>query len=410
MKRIIATSIVFIATSTWATNGGNLIGISPSSQGLGGTGIANYTTGADALFKNPSLLTALPGADGSVTGEVYGTLFKQNGSVEPASGATSAGEKISQNKAVVLPTLGATYKFNNQAGFGLSVGGYGGARADYRGEATLSRLFAEASHARVTMAGAYRILPEVSLGVAPFMNYSELRINLTSGPAPHGDTSFGAIFGVSAEPIANLTIGATYQLKTTQTHEKVLDLGALSGVPTGLKPLDSGEPQQLGVGVAYDYSDWTFTADYRLLCWNSTEGYKQLGWQNQSVIALGTQYKMNDWAFRLGFNHGNSPIEDKTGETIATPTTISGVTVYPQSISLLNMGAFPAISATHLAGGMGYNLTADLSLDAAFVYAFKKTAVRSGTGSSPLTGAAGAYTYTARVSQWSAAAGLSYRF
>jgi long-chain fatty acid transport protein len=413
MKLLVGALLTIFSSTAMATNGGNLIGLSPASTAQGGAGVAHYMTGVDALYKNPALLSDLPGADGAITGEFYGNLMKQNASAEASSGTTSAGEKMSQSKAAFLPALGATYKLNDSFGLGLSAGAHGGARADYAGEATISRVAADQSAGRITLAAAYQIIPELSIGVAPYLNYSELKLHaLSGGPAAHGATAFGAIIGVTSKPIESLSFGATFQQGTTETHKNVIDLAKLLGTPSGtLHEIKSGEPDQLGLGLAYTgITNLKLLLDYRLIWWSTTEGLRELAWKNQHVLAFGTEYWLDALALRLGFNWATSPIENVGSELATTMTTISGIPVSAQSISLFNVAAFPGISRTHLTAGAGYKITEDFQADLAFLYAFKNTLTRTGVGVNPTTGGAGAYTYTGRVSQWLIAAGMSYRF
>ena len=59
MKTIISIlALCATAQMAWAANGSLLIGISPSSNAQGGTGVATSTTTIDAIHKNPASLGA----------------------------------------------------------------------------------------------------------------------------------------------------------------------------------------------------------------------------------------------------------------------------------------------------------------------------------------------------------------
>ena len=40
----------------------------------------------------------------------------------------------------------------------------------------------------------------------------------------------------------------------------------------------------------------------------SAKGYKDFGWEDQDVYAIGYQYAQDNWAVRLGYNYAESPI------------------------------------------------------------------------------------------------------
>jgi long-chain fatty acid transport protein len=227
------------------------------------------------------------------------------------------------------------------------------------------------------------------------------------GPDAQSTSAFGVIFGATAAPMTNMTVGVSYSLKNTYTYKGVIDLGALNASPSGVKDIPAGDPSVLNAGVAYKMADWKFAVDYSRIFWTKSvaEG-EELGWTDQGIIGAGTEYSRGDWAFRMGFNYGKSPID--TTET--TPGTISGVPATKQTITLMNLAAFPAIAEAHLSAGAGYKFSPGLNADLAFVYSFSKTLARTGSGVNPGTVTSGTYTYTAKVSQWAIAAGLGYQF
>jgi long-chain fatty acid transport protein len=157
--------------------------------------------------------------------------------------------------------------------------------------------------------------------------------------------------------------------------------------------------------MAWDATDaFKLALDYRFIRWTSGNAYKKLGWNDQSVIALGGQYKFDKLSVRLGFNYGKSPLNDLSDQNGLKSVDIDGHSVFASSLSRLNAFAIPVIAQTHLSGGLGYSLTQDLDLNTAFVYVFENTRTFSGVNSKT------AYSMTTKVSQWSASLGAVYRF
>jgi long-chain fatty acid transport protein len=408
--------ILLVGGSVFAANGGLLTGISPTSQGMGGTGTALWMSAADAIYKNPALLSRVPGKAGQVGLELGATVFKQNASVEPSDPSmagtafATAGEKKSQNGVDPLPYLAGTYKVNDQLGIGFVGMVYGGASADYSGEASVSKVFSKAMYSRLALGAGYEVTPGVSLGVAPYLTYSTLKLNaLTTREDAKGASAFGVTFGATAKPLDNLQVGVSYTIKNKYTYKAVIDLSQLNGTAATPNDIHAGEPAILNAGVAYEMSGWKFSADYWRIFWSKTEGQGSLGWMDQSVFGVGANYAMNDWDFSAGFNYGKSPID-----VTETSTTLSGVTATNQTISLMNIAAFPGISEAHLGGGAGYKVSSSVRAELSFVYTFSKTLKRTATtgGASPTTGTVGAnnYAYTGKVSQWALGLGLSYLF
>jgi long-chain fatty acid transport protein len=409
--------------SGWAANGTNLIGLSGVSQAMGGTGVAYFSNTTDALYKNPALLGEISG-DGRVSADAWLTLFSQNAS---ADGGAGLGTRDTHSGARVLPQLSASFKLSDRLAIGLGILSYGGAVVDYSGFADLIELKQELDLVRIVPAVAYQVTDGLTVGVAPLLSFGALEINMNyfpdtvqSGRSPHGSLGLGVQAGVTAKPANGWLLGASYTSKTKYNYSQIFDLerfgpAALSqpaGSPVyAIDDVSVQQPQEISVGASYSaLTNFLFSIDYRFINWSSADSYRELGWSDQHVIALGAQYTMDKLALRLGFNYAGSVFSDASGENGLAPKDYQGHKVFQQSISLLNIAAFPAIAKSHITGGVGYKFSDALSADAAFVFAPKVSVTRSGTGINPATKAAGDYTYTDWVTQWSIAGGVTYKF
>jgi len=184
--------------------------------------------------------------------------------------------------------------------------------------------------------------------------------------------------------------------------------------PSKLDDLTLEQPWELALGFAYDVSDeLIMTFDYRFIAWELAEGYKDFGWKNQNVYALGLQYGTSDYVIRAGYNYAPSPIPNSAGESGALLTDMQGHLVFDQAISMLNMVGFPAISTTHFSLGMGYAISDDVDMDLAFVYSPTATTTRSGSLSPLETGFDAldmSYEYKTSMQQMTLSFGINYRF
>ena len=198
--------------------------------------------------------------------------------------------------------------------------------------------------------------------------------------------------------------------------------------PKNLNDLTMEQPWEIAVGVGYDLTDEvTVTGDYRYIAWGLAEGYKDFGWENQSVFALGFEFTpIKEFRFRGGYNYADSPIKSKSGEIGSLLTDIQGTYVFDQAVSMLNLTGFPAIATTHFTLGAGYDITENLALDGAFVFSPETEVKREGSlipGASDLageaiTGVPGVdlkfidmnYEYKSKMEQMTLSLGVNYKF
>jgi len=196
--------------------------------------------------------------------------------------------------------------------------------------------------------------------------------------------------------------------------------------PENLDDLTMEQPWEVAIGATYQLTDQvTVTGDYRYIAWGLAEGYKDFGWENQSVYALGFEFRPNkQFRFRGGYNYADSPLQGTSGEIGSLLTDVQGSYVFDQAISMLNMVGFPAIATTHFTLGAGYDFTQNLTIDGAFVYSPESEVSRSGSlvpGASSLVsdqlpanihipGLDMDYEYKTKMEQMTLSMGINYRF
>ena len=74
------------------------------------------------------------------------------------------------------------------------------------------------------------------------------------------------------------------------------------GMPLSLLPDGDTleQPEEYGVGIAYEMGQHTFAFDYKKIKWSNAKGYEAFGWDDSDVYAFGYAYSDNEGTVRLG--------------------------------------------------------------------------------------------------------------
>ncbi len=262
MKHLTALAffLIFATPMAFATNGANLIGASPTSVSMGGTGMASYNGPTDALFKNPALLTT--GEVGHVNTDLSLTLVGLS-----ATGTFGAGQDNNLAGNRVGPQAAATYKLTPNLGVGLGFFTVSGATSDYKGDITAQEVRTDYGLGRFMAGVAYQPLRWLSIGFAPYLAYGEFALNATNPPAtgvqsarkPRSAVALGWQVGAYVEPVKNLSVGVTWINKTALNYTQVINLDAYgpaalnAGTAAATSALDDikvAQPREFAVGVA----------------------------------------------------------------------------------------------------------------------------------------------------------------
>ncbi len=238
-------------------------------------------------------------------------------------------------------------------------------------------------------------------------------VGLNKGPnaLPVGEQLTNAMIAGGMNSTLAGAIGSTVgALAGTDTIQSALE----ATNPAKRDDLTLEQPWEIAFGVAYDVTKrTTMTFDYRYIAWGLAEGYKDFGWENQQVFAIGMEYKGDGFSLRGGYNYAASPISNVTNESGALLSDVQGTLVFDQALSMLNLIGFPAISTTHFSAGFGYEWSRDLDLDFTLAYSPEATTTRSGALSPFQTGLDAvdmSYEYSTSMEQLTLSFGMNYRF
>lgn len=515
------------ASSLLATNGVNMIGTGTVSRSMGGTGVAFFSSGSDAMNKNVALIADVKESElhldvtyfnATVSTSTTDYMILNETSANPIYGNYQP-EATSQNhiETNFIPTVSYVTKIDETWSWSASMFGVAGLGVDYKDELAQRQMKTGMMLMKIIPAVSYRT-GNTTFGFAPVLglgsmsiNYDEaqtqadgsrdtsqsdreglfgtniggsdlvpaigwqagmdikvserLRIGTTYQSAmkykykdvanfnqfgPHGmvnmlnDYSGGALQGLRSEYIQSADFAgtgdnfATY-ISNNYGIDQTIAEGLVSLMPSGtignsldatnpknLNDLVMEQPWEVAIGFGYELTDKvTVTGDYRYIAWGLAEGYKDFGWENQSVYALGFEFRPNkQFRFRGGYNYADSPLKNVSGEIGSLLTDIQGTLVFDQAVSMLNMTGYPAIATTHFTLGAGYDFSENLTIDGAFMYSPETETTRSG---SLVPGASGAvssqlpanihipgldmdYEYKTKMQQMTLSMGINYRF
>ncbi len=376
------------STMLHATNGDTLIAVGAKARGMGGTGIA-VSHGAESTISNPAMITSIEGTEISFGGTVFmptiktemtnvgNVIFTGGTPSGQAPGAGSLGEYTSDADMNMIPEVSIAHKINDNWYIGIGMWGTAGMGVDF------SKAPAGANMNMVTNLQLMQFAVPVaykadgfSVAVAPILQYGNLDINYNFNGTNVGsglaqDFGFGWSAGLAYE-VSGFTIGAVYKSSIKMNYDGQLSSATAPFVAAGAFPAPMSDtleqPAEYGIGLAYEMGQHTFAFDWKRLKYSSADGYKDFGWDDQDVYAFGYQYAQDNWAIRLGYNHGSTPVT----ELDATPS--AGAAMGANSaINTFNLLGFPATAENHYTIGGTYEFTNQFSLDLAYVYSPSNT-------------------------------------
>ena len=360
------TASAFIASPALATNGTNMVGLGAQSAALGGTGTAAYY-GAENVIINPGLIGKAQGTEFSFGGTVFMPSVKND--------ASGQGEEKSKANLNLIPSVSLASRINDQLTFGIGMYGTSGMGVDYSDAATMMEAQSNMQIMRFAPSIAFN-QSNFGVGFSPIIQYGSLDINydMNGMTGPDGNThnqvgsgmasdlgmgfSIGGYFDVNSQ----LTVAASYTSAINMKYDG--QLSSASAPFVGAQGLESAfgdeleQPAELKLGAAYSMGNMIYTADFKQLAWGQAKGYKDFGWEDQNVFALGAKYSANNYWAGVGINSGNNPIKEQSATARGGAVT-----------NMFNNLFFPATTESHITFGGGYNLTKHVSLDAAIVYA-----------------------------------------
>ena len=352
-----ALILSLIATSAiYATNGDTLIGVGAKTRAMGGAGIA-FSHGAESTLVNPALITDVKETEISFGGTIFLPTVK-----------TQMGNKEHKSKAdvSVIPAVAIASKVKPNIYIGVGMWGTAGMGVDFKDNPELFKMETTLQLMQFAVPIAYKFSNGLSLGIAPILQYGSLDIHyqlpqamggLNIGDGQNQDFGIGVVVGGLYDFNNGFKIGAVYKSKIKMKYEHSISAAT---APFHLGFLDSlDQPAEFGIGFSYTFGAHSIAADYKKILWSKAKGYKDFGWRDQNVFALGYEYNAGKWALRVGFNHAKTPVR---------------IFNQPQktALDMFNLLGFPATMENHLSIGGTYRYNKNFSIDTTLVYGFTK--------------------------------------
>ncbi len=402
MKKALAlTALLGMAGLSFATNGDNLIGVSPASNGMGGIGVGMPVGPTDSIFRNPAWMSYYKGFNLSFGG----ILFMPDVKTRIQNPMGDSGFQKSKADMFVVPEVGIVHQINDKLTFGIGAFGVSGLGVDYRNNSNLVsamgpngpvplNMHTSLQFMRVIPAIAYKVNDALSLSGALHLAYGSLDMGATlcanamnpatcwnAGGGQSQTYGIGFQLGLAYNMADFVYAGITYQSPVSMTYKRVFD----SNGDGRFEDFKLTQPQELAFGLGVKpMNNFKVGMDIRWINWKNAKGYKEFQWKDQWVIALGGEYRpIEKLALRLGYNYAKSPIRGKNGLQGA-PVSLNSIPNFDQpfgdfNIAFFNLVGFPAIAEHHITLGLGYEFTKNFSVDLAYQHAFEKKVSSSGT-------------------------------
>lgn len=370
LKISLFTASLLANSVAWATNGDAMMSVGSENTALGGSGVAHFV-GAESTFANPALL-------GKVTRrELTGGLVFFKPSVDN-TGFTQTQPANSGASTNYIPDVSYASRLSDNLSYGVAMAGIAGMGVDYS--------YAPLPYVRAkTSLSILKIVPTLAynkdnygIGFSPVLQYGKLAISYDTsmmaggGPlnAAHqssSHTGFGYSLGGYYNPQPGLTLAAAYNSTIKMSYAGQLSAAGRGFGQVFADTLD--QPAEIKAGIAYDFADhYTLTADYRLIQWGQAAGYKDFGWQDQNVIAVGAKYRGDGYWLGAGYNNANNPIVPFVNGIPANATNgHNGIG------NMFNNLMFPAIIRSSYTLGGGFSVNGNLDIDASLVISPKVT-------------------------------------
>lgn len=366
---LLAASL-FTSAAAFATNGDTMMAVGSQNTALGGTGVAHFV-GAESTFANPALL-------GQSTGrEINGGLVIFRPAVDNTgfTQTTPAGSSATTN---YIPDVSYSSRISDNLSYGIAMAGIAGMGVNYTGA---SAFYVKAK----TTLSILKIVPTIAynrdnygIGFSPVLQYGSLAISYDTTGNPGGgprnpahnantNTGLGYSLGGYYNALPELTLAAAYNAAIKMRYGTQLSAAGVGFGQVFADKLD--QPAEVKAGVSYKLANsYTLTADYRLIQWGSAAGYREFGWKDQNVVAVGGKYAGEGYWLGIGYNHANNPISVFANGVPANATNgQNGVG------NMFNNLMFPAIVKSSYTIGGGYSLSKSLDLDASLVFSPKVT-------------------------------------
>jgi long-chain fatty acid transport protein len=309
------------AATMLATNGVNMIGTGTVSRAMGGSGVAHYSHGVEAINKNPALMANAEADEFQFDLTYFNATLESTVYDEmPLNTNPSRDEPVtakSENhlETNFIPSIGYLYRINNRWNFGIGLIGTAGMGADYADSPSHRKLKTAMMLMKVVPAFSYRA-ERFNFGFAPVLGLGSLSINYDEDYTKRdADGSISqstrpGLFGTNIggeELVPSLGFQAGIEYRATET----LRFGAVYHSSLIYTYKDVANFEQFGVdGIAYEAERYVYDHGVPLPFFQklfTDSVYKLCGQEGDASRAAPTSENLDDltleqpWEFAAGF-------------------------------------------------------------------------------------------------------------
>ena len=447
-----AAVLMLASNSAFAIATGTDLNLSmkAASGGMAGAAYARPQEASAAVFGNPATMTQFSGTNFNF-GAAY--LVPELEVTQTGAGALDGVTgNVSKSGAenYVAPDLAVTHELGNGWYLGAGIEADAGLGADYRTSpitvpslsaspaVTGIPLVVELVSFNVNLAAAKKVTPQTSVGAALTIGFGMAQLG-TVGPAGAGfgpagpfgmDLQLGGTTGSVHAFSVGGSLGVTHQLspdlllsaavKSSVKYDfKNIVWGGTPGLAgpfgvsgVGFQNLGVEQPLEVVLGAAYDIApNWMVEADLVWKNWSRAATYQDV-FNDQFLLAVGSQYKTGPWSLRLGYSYAQDILRDTPNNgALGSVKNLGLVPLNGDLNKLVQMTLVPVVFNHTLTAGVGYDLSKNIRLDTFAALALKADATRTTNLGAGLTGLpVGSETYKADIKVWSAGVGLSFKF
>jgi long-chain fatty acid transport protein len=393
LAQAVAVAMSLAVPSAYATNGYFAHGYGTKSKAMAGVG---------AAISQDSLATAANPAGMAFVGDRFdfGMEFfspRRGYSITGSSNPALNQAQESEFGFFVVPSMGVNFVLPWNDTFGISVYGNGGMNTEYA-KAVFGGAYGGSAPAGVDLIQmfvpltyAHKFNADTSVGIAVIPVYQQFKAYgltpfglISSDPSAVSNNGYAGSSGVGYRVggqmgiASGVTLGVSYQPKINMSpYKKYAGLFAESG--------DFDIPSTYVVGFAWKATPaLTVALDYQRINYTDVKSVSNsaqlpppvfantlgtpegpgFGWADIDIYKLGMQYATGTWAWRLGWNHGENPIE-------ADPVSSNGEVMF-------NILA-PGVVTNHYTFGFTKTLNSTVEINFGGMYAPKVTV----TGTNP---------------------------
>lgn len=434
-----AAVLMLASNSAFAIATGTDLNLSmkAASGGMAGAAYTKPQEASAAVFGNPATMTQFGGTNFNF-GAAY--LVPELEVTQTGAGALDGVTgNVSKSGAenYVAPDLAVIHELGNGWYLGAGIEADAGLGADYRTSpitvpslsanpaVTGVPLVVELVSFNVNLAAAKKLTPQTSVGAALTIGFGMAQLG-TVGPAGAalnglevGGTSgsvhafsVGGSLGVTHQVNSDLLLSAAVKSSVKYDFKNIVWGGAPASGGVGFQNLGVEQPLEVVLGAAYDIApNWMVEADLVWKNWSRAATYQDV-YNDQFLLAVGSQYKTGPWSLRLGYSYAQDVLRDTPNDgALGSVKNLGLVPLNGDLNKLVQMSLVPVVFNHTLTAGVGYDLTRNIRLDTFAALALKADATRTTNIGAGLTGApVGSETYKADIKVWSAGVGLSFKF